>query len=364
MEQENISPVQEEPKVSSPVPYKIWGRILFGLFVTVIPVIAFFVVEVLQPDWQNGRFESYIALFLQPEASLLFFILLAYSVVCYLFLLAAPVHFSRFFPVRFGIYTGTLLALQYSITILVWSFFSNAYFIILIWISPLALIFLYRLAINKWNPENVNRSLLILMLAGLIIGAFWNGYDVFYFVLAGLIILSPFGSFLIALRASVWLFNNHETRFTLLHGLGVTAWLTSYVTAWRYDIIKTYELYAALPTQPPSDCYIATAAAYGHPQFVHSWTVQNYGKSMKVNRQLQILKFAELGLMAVNPRLHKMTRRFYDTVGKYAAGRIRNPFVADAAYFLLKPWEWCAVLMLGWIIPDIKLLSTRIYMNN
>jgi len=168
LDQENITPVQEEPVVSLPVPRKIWGRILFGLFVTVIPAITFFGVEALRPDWQNGRFESYIALFLQPEASLLFFALLAYSVICYLFLLAAPVYFSRFLFVRLGIYTGTLLALQYSIISLVYSFVLVLYFIILIWIAPFVLIFLYRLALKKWASDKVNKSLLILTLAGIL----------------------------------------------------------------------------------------------------------------------------------------------------------------------------------------------------
>ena len=336
---------------------------MFGLYVTVIPVIAFWGVEALKPEWQDGRFESYLVLFLLPKASLLFLVLLAYSVACYLFLLAAPNRFSGSFLVRFGIYTGVLLTLQYCIVTLVWAFTSLAYVIVAIWISPFILIFLYRLAIKRWTVYKVNIALLILVLAGILLGTFWRSNGSFLSVM-GFVLSSPCWLFLMAFRTAIWLFKNHETKFTLPHGLGFTAWIAVYIAAWRFDILKMYELYAALPTKPPADCYIATAATHGHPQIVLSWTVQNHEKPMKINRQLQILKFAELGLMAVNSRLHAVLRRIYNTVGKYAAGRIRNPFMADAAYILLKPWEWCATLVLGWIIPDVRSLSMRIYMNN
>jgi hypothetical protein len=123
-----------------------------------------------------------------------------------------------------------------------------------------------------------------------------------------------------------------------------------------------YELYAALPAQPPPDCYIATAAARGHPRFVHSQVVIfTEGKSMRVNRQLQILKCAELALLAVNPRLHKLLRQIYDVVGKALARKIQNPFLADMAYLLCKPWEWCAVLVLKRITPDFELIARSMY---
>jgi len=362
LDQENIIPVQEDPVVSLPVPRKIWGRILFGLYVTVLPAFAFLGVDALRPDWQDGRFESYMALFLQPEASLPFLLLLGYSVVCYLSLLAAPVYFSRSFVVRFGIYTGTLLALQYSIITLVLSFALLLYFIILIWIVPFVIIFLYRLALKKWARDKVNISLLVLALASILIGIFWSREDVFIFVFMGLIMASPFWSFLIALRAAIWLFRNHEIGFTLPHGLGAVAWLTGYVAAWRYDIQKMYELYAALPTQPPPDCYIATAAAHGHPQFVRSRIVERRdGISLRLNSQLQTLKFAELALMAVNPFAHKVLRRLYDVIGKSLARGIRNPFLADIAYLLLKPWERLARSILKRFIPEFDSITIAIY---
>jgi hypothetical protein len=140
------------------------------------------------------------------------------------------------------------------------------------------------------------------------------------------------------------------------------AWLAAYAVAWRYDILKMYELYAALPPQPPPDCYIATAATQGHPRVVGSRLVQRAdGKSMQVNGQLQVLKFAEQALLAVNPRWHTALRRIYDVVGKSLARRIRSPFLADIAYLLLKPFEWLARWLLKMIIPEIDALTEKIY---
>jgi hypothetical protein len=156
----------------------------------------------------------------------------------------------------------------------------------------------------------------------------------------------------------------YDTKLSIPIGFGITAWFAAYIAAWRFAILKMYELYAALPPQPPPDCYIATAAAQGHPRFVGSWVVRRAdGISMRVNEQLQVLKYAELALIAVNPRLHGFLRRRYDAVGKPLARRMRNPFLADTAYLLLKPWEWCAILVLKWIIPEVRSLSRRMYIQ-
>jgi hypothetical protein len=205
--------------------------------------------------------------------------------------------------------------------------------------------------------------LFILVPVSLFIAAIFTRGDVPLILLMILMIGAPFWSLLISLRAANWLFKNYETRLTLPRGFGLTAWLAAYAAAWRFDILKMYELYAALPTEPPN-CYIATAAARGHPRFVQSWTVQRAdGKSMQVNRQLQWLKCAELALVAVHPRLHSLLRRVYDVIGKRLARSIQNPLLADAAYLILKPWEWFAGLVLQTIIPEIDSISKKMYIN-
>ena len=137
--------------VALPFPTSVWGRVLYGLFITILPAISFWATDLLKPEWQNGEFSSYVILLLFPQASLGFILLLAYSVICYLCLMFAPERFAQRFVIRVGIYTGILLALQYSVVVLVYSFNSFAYIIVLIWLLPFVLPLLYRWVVSKWT---------------------------------------------------------------------------------------------------------------------------------------------------------------------------------------------------------------------
>jgi hypothetical protein len=353
--------ILEESSNLTPFPKLWWGRLLHGLFVTAMPAFSFWAIQFLKPEWQNGDLSAYITLLLLPEASLLFFPLLAYAIICYLLLLLAPTRYSGSFFVRFGVYTGVLLALQYCIIVMMYSLDSFAYVIILTWIFPFIISLIYRWTIAKWTAPRVNKILLILIPSILLIASLITRGGAPFFILSGLTMAAPFWSFLLAVQASIWLIKNHETKITLPRGLGLTAWAAAYIAALRFDILKMYELYAALPPTPP-DCYVATAAARGHPRFVGSWAVQySDGKSMKVNRQLQWLKCTELALQAVHPRLHQLLRKAYDMLGEPLTRRIQNPVIADFAYLLLKPCEWLAAFVLKLLVPEMDLISIKMY---
>lgn len=353
----------QEPSFSLPFPTSGWGRILYGLFITLLPAFSFVATYLIQPEWQNGQLGSYIILLLLPKASWWFLPLLAYSILCYLLLLLASTRYSQVFVVPVGIYTGVLLALHYSILTLIYALDEKAYVIALVWILPILFSLAYRWATSKWTVAKVNKVLFLFLAGALLVASLISRGSLLVLVLIGLTMAAPFWSFLIALQAAAWLYKTHETGLTLQRGLGVTAWLAVYAAAWRYDILKMYELYAQLPQQPP-ECYIATAAARGHPQFVRARAAQlAAGRYMQVNRQLQILKCAELALLAIHPSLHKLLRRMYNVVGKWLARRIQNPFLADVAYLLLKPCEWSAGFALQLIIPEIELISKRMYIE-
>jgi len=356
----------KEAETSLPFPKVWWGRVLYGIYITVTPILSFWATDVFKPEWKSGELSDYIILFLFPEASLVFFLLMGYSIICYLLLLISPTRYSRLFSIRFGVYTGTLLAFQYSV--LSSLFFLNNGFspgFILLWIFPVVFGPLYRWATGKWSARIVHTFLALLaatILASALIVP--EPLTIPFFLLIALTIAAPFWSFLIGLRAAIWVLRNYETGLTPPRGLGLAAWLGAYVMAWRFDILKMYELYAALPPAPPPDCYIATAAARGHPGFVRAWTVQRAdGISIQVNKQLQRLKCAELALRAVFPRFHGLLRRIYDKTGNVLARHIRHPYLADLAYLLLKPWEWLARAFLKAIVPGIDSISKKMYIN-
>ena len=366
LESPNIPNEMSEPPSSSDFPVRGWWKIFYAVFLLIIPAFSFWAVAAIKPEWQSGDRDAYVPLLMLPEAAVFFLILIAYSIVCYLLLLFYSDRFAKLFFVRLGIYTGVLLALQYTILLGAYLFASwSSLAILLVWFLPLYLPKLYRVEIVKTVLSFIRPWMIaVLLIAYAVIVAFIRNqaFTPLFLVFLGLIASGPFWSFLIAMQASIWLLKYHEATFTLPRGLGIAAWLASFIVAWRYDILKMYELYAQLPPVPPPDCYIATAAAQGHPRFVGSRMVQlANGHSMQVNRQLQIFKCAELALMAVAPRTHKVLRAMYDFLGKPLARTIRYPLLADVSYLLLKPFEWTAEFALRFIIGSISFESIHIY---
>lgn len=357
--------IQEELS-SLPFPRAWWARALYGLFVLVMPILAFWATELFLPEWQDGRLSSYLILLLSPPASWGFFPLLAFSIISYILLLINFARYSQEVVIRLGIYAGILLALQFSILFGLYTFDESPFALILVvvWLLPILVSRVYPWAITKWGRE---RAIIVIMI--LVIFIFialvvitTQLFTPLLLLLAALTIASPFWCFLLFLKAAIILLRSHETKFSASHGLALTASLSVYIVAWRFSILKMYELYNALPPQPPPDCYIATAGAQGHPEFVGSEIVwRSDATSLRVNPQLQILKCAELALMAIVPRFHKLLRNFYDGIGKSLARKIHNAYVADLAYLLLKPVEWLARIALKSVLPEIDLIAQKIY---
>jgi MFS family permease len=367
-----IASPEPQPNPPLPVPQSIFWRIAQGFVVTVLTLAAFTVVSILKPEWQDGKLSSYVALMLSPEASWIFAPLLGYSVLSLLFLLAAPLRWAQAFWIRLGIYTGVLLALQFTILALL-AMEETTFLALGIWFAPLIAWPVLRWLARKigvlWTGLGVLALAAFLFLGYLLFEAirarsFPPAYAFstpFLFLIGFLIASAPFWSLLIFSTTSYRLLKHYETRFTLLRGVGLLAWLGGFAASWSLSILRTLQLYSELPTQPP-DCYIATAAANGHPRLVGSREVTLPGGArMQVNAQLQRLKCAELALKAVNPRLHEVLRKLYDTLGRPIARRMTNPFVADAAYLLLKPFEWLATMVLQTAIPNLNQYTGKIY---
>lgn len=353
-----------ETIISPPMIDSFWKRLLFGAFVIAAPIFNFSFVHQLGPEWQSGKFSDHVYMFLLPEASLWSFPLLLYSVVSYILLLNDEYRFGKSFIVRLGVYTGTLLALQYSLlTLMTWEVSFISIVLLIAWVFPILVsVAKDRIRLN-WNLSFLLFLFMItVFVIYIILGLMTHSAGIpFLLIIFLLAISAPFWSFLISLQAARWLWAHHESKLTLPRRLGIFAWVSTYVFALRFNILKMFELYAALPTEPPN-CYIATAAAYGHSRFVGSQTVQlKNGKSMQVNRQLQKLKAVEIALMGVSGTGHRMMRRIYDVIGKKLAAHIQNPLLADVAYLLLIPIEWISFFVLKLVVPEIKNVSERLY---
>lgn len=355
---ETLSVVETNPL---PVPESRWERALYALIVVALPIICFSLSDILKPEWQTGKFSDYTTLMLLPGVSIFFFPFLLYAMVCMALILIVPERFAPSFIVRFGVYTGTLLALQYAILT------AGTDFIIVSTVSAVVLI------LGKWLLGKLKSTfvaigivLLLFILTGIGL-LIWRQIDfpqLLFLALIAFLSASPFLCLAIAAVTTVKLIRLYETKsFTFVRGASLLTWLASYGFAWRFSILKAIEVYHSLPPQPP-DCYIATAAARGHKSLVLAQPVALPTDLLWVNPQLQTLKCAELVLMALLPGLHRPLRKMYDLIGKELARRLTNPYLADLAYLSLKPVEWLVRWVMKAFIPEIDQVARNLYRGN
>ena len=101
---------------------------------------------------------------------------------------------------------------------------------------------------------------------------------------------------------------------------------------------------------PPVDYqghYLCTVAAGGHPRLVKPTRYGiRRGEKIVVNRQLCVANAFEQLIMERSPRFHRAVRQFYDTHGYPLSTKITTPLRADVTYLLMKPLEWCFLLVL------------------
>ena len=187
----------------------------FAFIITFLPGLAFWGIEQMRPDWQTGRTEDYVALLLSPEASFFFVPLLAYAILVYWLLLLGEQRFAQKFWVRFGIYTGILLAVQYIVLATL--------------ITPLSILIGGGIVIFYWLTKRIAQKLgkgyafgfiFILALLGLgiqsgfdlesLFDAFLWPVELLFFVLMGMGIGSPILCFGIAFPTGIGLWQEYE----------------------------------------------------------------------------------------------------------------------------------------------------------
>lgn len=96
--------------------------------------------------------------------------------------------------------------------------------------------------------------------------------------------------------------------------------------------------------------YLCSVAANGHKRFVKPQRlgIRN-GKYIICNRQLLVSNAFEDLIQERFPIVHRIIRKQYNKVGKmihHYYGIFNNKFIADLVYVLMKPLEWCFLLVL------------------
>ena len=87
--------------------------------------------------------------------------------------------------------------------------------------------------------------------------------------------------------------------------------------------------------------YLCTVAAKGDPKVVKPVRLGTRGgRTIIVNRQLQVANAFEELVRDISPALHRFIRRNYDRYGYNLSRKINSPFWSNLTYLLMKPLEW------------------------
>lgn len=358
----------------------------------VVPVISLWIGFPDQPAWQSGRASDYARLLLAPRCGWPLWPFLAFNMVCLTLALYRPDRFGNRFLVRWGVYSGALTAAVY------WALFGVAlvgdllgfagWLLLTLMITPFAYGFAYvglaalgALARRLWRCETIVKSILIAAVVVLVLGVeivgavFCAEQSVLVSLLLASVGVTVFTALLFSTPLAVLSYaivsiellrreaaGQGALRYSLAQLVAVLTWLAAWLGAWRTAYLRALDVYSLLPVNPPTDCYVSTAAARGHRRVVRSAVVVGHdGRRRRVNDQMRVLKAAELALRAGWPRAHRVCRRLYDRLGPPLARRLRYAWMADLAYLALKPAEWLARIGLAALAPGSGKWIERLY---
>ncbi len=343
----------------------------------ILPVICFAMGCPEQPDWQSGNLGDFAKLLLSHKPSMPIYPFLLYNMTCMGMLIVRCDRSSEHLAVRFGIYTGVVLALQYwvilSLAIIGRQDVPRGLFITGLGASILAgaawaLVAIVIAVFRKANWKFLCAFIALGVLTELLVIAL-SGESI-----ALMLAAAPFGWSLMCAPAltlgaytfMTWSLIRHSPtrrlRFTLAQLMILLTWAAVYMAAWRTAVVLMWQEYAKLPTEPTGDCYIATAAAAGHRRVVGGKMCRTRsGKRFPVNDQMRCFKATELALLALCPTAHRLCRRVYDRLGPRLASRLVHPLLADMAYLTLKPAEWACRGVLGLAFFGQREMIARLY---
>ena len=333
-------------------------KLLVGV---VLPLICFAISFPERPDWQSGSSSAYAQLLLARSESLPLYPFLLYSMTSMVLLFANPARFRENGWVRFGIFSGVLVAAEY------WLIFQVAFNASIVWqvvLSALAVVLpwgLWRIVgwLGRKYPQGIVGAVLVLLGLLTLPLLLVPGIPIFVCLWCS----TPWALAAYA-AASCHLLRGSKTplRVSLAQRLGAVSWFAAHCGAWRLAFLWMLEEYSRLPTTPPDRCFVCTAAARGHRRVVHGEDYRAaHGTAYRVNNQLRVLKAFELLLASLSPASHRACRWIYDRLGPRLAALLVHPLLADVGYFALKPVEWVAVVCLRLAIPGKIGLVYRLY---
>ena len=354
METSPVEPAKPKHRLSGQARFKMGATGI--MFPTLALLISSGNAVVGTPHWQSGKIDQYVAMLLSWPGYGPFLPLVTYSMLSLLVWLWRD-GMLRHFVVRLGLYTGVILTIQFTVLLMIvdpsaaWALLIAAP---IFGVGQAAVVFGVVYLARNVRRFSIRYLLIITTVAAIAIAWIKSMGGLVSFAQATLAIpvvgaiASPVLSTITMSRAALHAIEMGQSRWIeravaavweVILGWGV--WIVGMVVAWRIAVEIMLNEYAKLPVTRPG-CYVASAAAHGHPAWVKSQWVD--GISMPVNDQLRRLKFLEIAIKAASPKLHRHARTVYDYIGpKMAALCHRSRWLSDAAYLLLRVPEAFAV---------------------
>ena len=320
----------------------LWGVVAPSIFLL---LAAWFE----KPDWQSGALGDYALLLYHWPHLLPVYPLVVFSTAGMCALIYSPERASRWPWVRFAVCTGVIVWIELGV---IWfggveRTFEPEFGMVVLFLGPFAgFLITLPFAAIAYGVSGSNKEWQELQAGSLVAGIFllFCTIPIFGVWLFALVPAAPLAvwTFGWASYHSLSTIKRAERRISLKMLMVIVTWLSANFAAWRVSIDMMLATYATLPTEPPNDCFIASAAARGHRRFVGA-------DRACINNQLRLLKAGELVLRHTTPRVHATLRWIYNRLGPRAARLIATRWLADLAYVGLKPCEWFALLLVHYV---------------
>lgn len=347
------------------IPKSIIAKIWFVFISTILTFACFMIGAGLKPDWQSGKLSEYMYLMFYWESAIWFYPFIIYSALSMVLLVINSQYFVKKYWVRLGIYTGVILALQYSIIMLIffgdegwktWHLYVITPLIIFLphlFFFIIQLLLRYIKVIGTWIVFIITIILLLFISARGGYGGSFPGGIIFFALLA-----AP-AWVLVIFSQTAWQLKTYSTTKPLFTPWFF--WIMGWSAAWIIAINRAIEVYSKLPKDPP-DCYIATVAANTNLVKTKVIPLKN-GQVFSVTKQLQHFKLFEIILKTLLPDFHKILRSIYDNIGLKLSKQIKTQWLANFSYLLLKPLEWLVCMLIYCLSPDILKKAHEIYLD-
>ena len=342
-----------------------------------LPVLCFALAanrHPLAPSFQDGSWAAVLRMVPSLRNSWPFAPLFAYAMACMGLMAADPARWAGRTAVLLGLATGAVLGVQYAVITAAGVFLPTGLLTVRyalglgVMAAVAALTWGVGVAMRHSTNDSFVGAAVSLGLSGLLIAILTGGVAVLIGLVAAPAIMAVAYAGMawravaihrrLSAEADLYPTPPPARRWAWAEWLLPPAWWVAYAAGWAAALRLAERDYHSLLPPNNASCYVATAASRGHAMLTRRGGPPD---GYAANRQVRTLKRFEFFLRAVAPTAHRRLRRWYDRVGPRLAARLTNPWAADVAYAVLKPFEWAAAGALGAarLLPHVILRQSR-----